>query len=67
MRYHSLAVDESTLPSELAVTARTEDGVVMALRHRGAPVTSVQFHPESVLTAGGHRLLENWLLEVRPR
>ena len=60
-RYHSLAVEEGTLPPELAVTGRTLSGVVMALRHRDAPVEGVQFHPESVLTQGGHTLLANWL------
>jgi para-aminobenzoate synthetase component 2 len=60
-RYHSLAVDETTLPADLEVTARTASGVVMALRHRNLPVEGVQFHPESVLTEGGHRLLANWL------
>jgi para-aminobenzoate synthetase component 2 len=60
-RYHSLAVDESTLPPELAVTGRTPSGVVMALRHRDKAVEGVQFHPESVLTQGGHRLLASWL------
>jgi para-aminobenzoate synthetase component 2 len=60
-RYHSLAVEEATLPAELAVTARTPGGVVMALRHRDKPVEGVQFHPESVLTEGGHVLLASWL------
>jgi para-aminobenzoate synthetase component II len=60
-RYHSLAVDESTLPDELEVTARTAGGVVMALRHRSVDVEGVQFHPESVLTQGGHVMLANWL------
>jgi para-aminobenzoate synthetase component 2 len=60
-RYHSLAVDASTLPSEIAVTGRTASGVVMALRHRDKPVEGVQFHPESVLTEGGHVLLATWL------
>jgi para-aminobenzoate synthetase component 2 len=60
-RYHSLAVREDTLPAELAVTGRTPGGVVMALRHRDAPVEGVQFHPESVLTQGGHLLLARWL------
>jgi len=60
-RYHSLAVVESTLPPELAVTGRTRSGVVMALRHRDKPVEGVQFHPESVLTQGGHVLLASWL------
>ena len=60
-RYHSLAVVASTVPDELTVTGRTADGVVMALQHRELPLTGVQFHPESVLTEGGHRLLANWL------
>ena len=60
-RYHSLAVVASTVPDVLTVTGRTEDGVVMALQHRELPLTGVQFHPESVLTEGGHRLLANWL------
>jgi len=60
-RYHSLAVDEESLPAEIEVTARTESGVVMALAHRSLPVWGVQFHPESILTEGGHRLLGNWL------
>jgi len=60
-RYHSLSVEESTLPAELAVTGRTPGGVVMALRHRDRPVEGVQFHPESVLTQGGHLLLAAWL------
>jgi len=60
-RYHSLAVVDETVPDELVVTARTPGGVVMALQHRDAPLYGVQFHPESVLTQGGHRLLANWL------
>ncbi len=60
-RYHSLAVEEDTLPAELAVTGRTEGGVVMALRHKDKPIEGVQFHPESVLTQGGHLLLAAWL------
>jgi para-aminobenzoate synthetase component II len=61
-RYHSLAVEDSTLPAELAVTGRTPSGIVMALRHRTLDVEGVQFHPESVLTQGGHRMLANWLV-----
>jgi para-aminobenzoate synthetase component 2 len=61
-RYHSLAVEEDTLPAELDVTGRTAGGVVMALRHRDKPIEGVQFHPESVLTQGGHLLLATWLL-----
>ncbi|QHC68940.1 aminodeoxychorismate/anthranilate synthase component II [Rathayibacter sp. VKM Ac-2801] len=64
MRYHSLAVDGESIPEELRVTARTPEGVVMAVRHRSAPLVGVQFHPESVLTEGGRRLLENWLRDV---
>ncbi|HEX6970357.1 MAG TPA: aminodeoxychorismate/anthranilate synthase component II [Micromonosporaceae bacterium] len=60
-RYHSLAVLAETLPDEIEVTGRTESGVVMAMRHRFLPVEGVQFHPESVLTEGGHLLLANWL------
>ncbi|WP_322761998.1 aminodeoxychorismate/anthranilate synthase component II [Frankia sp. Cr2] len=60
-RYHSLAVDAATLPDEIEVTARTESGVVMAMRHRTLPLEGVQFHPESVLTQGGHLLLARWL------
>jgi para-aminobenzoate synthetase component II len=60
-RYHSLAVRDDTLPAEIEVTGRTRSGVVMALRHRDLPIEGVQFHPESVLTQGGHRMLGNWL------
>jgi para-aminobenzoate synthetase component 2 len=63
-RYHSLAVVDGTVPAELAVTARTEGGVIMAVQHRTAPLSGVQFHPESVMTEGGHRLLANWLATV---
>jgi para-aminobenzoate synthetase component 2 len=62
-RYHSLAADPVTVPDELEVTARTADGIVMGLRHRELPVEGVQFHPESVLTEFGHRMLANWLAE----
>jgi para-aminobenzoate synthetase component II len=60
-RYHSLAVQEATVPDELVVTAHTTSGVVMAARHRDVAVEGVQFHPESVLTEGGHQMLANWL------
>jgi para-aminobenzoate synthetase component 2 len=60
-RYHSLTVLPDTIPDELEVTGHTESGIVMAMRHRTLPVYGVQFHPESVLTDGGHRLLANWL------
>ncbi|MEU5515725.1 MULTISPECIES: aminodeoxychorismate/anthranilate synthase component II [Streptomyces] len=62
-RYHSLAAEPTTVPAALQVTARTEDGIVMGLRHRELPVEGVQFHPESVLTEHGHRMLANWLAE----
>ncbi|MFJ6113883.1 anthranilate synthase component II [Agrococcus sediminis] len=64
-RYHSLAIVDGTVPDALRVTARTvpdaRAGVIMAVEHRGAPVWGVQFHPESVLTEGGYRMLGNWL------
>ncbi|MCJ7826662.1 MAG: gamma-glutamyl-gamma-aminobutyrate hydrolase family protein, partial [Demequinaceae bacterium] len=60
-RYHSLAVEPGTVPDVLEVTATTRSGIVMALSHRTLPLHGVQFHPESVLTEGGHRLLANWL------
>ncbi|GAB3596976.1 anthranilate synthase component II [Microbacterium tumbae] len=60
-RYHSLALAEAELPPELVVTARAEGGTVMAIAHRELPILGVQFHPESVLTEGGYRLLANWL------
>jgi para-aminobenzoate synthetase component 2 len=61
-RYHSLAVEEAALPEEIIVTGRSASGVVMALRHRTRPIDGVQFHPESVLTHGGHRMVANWLV-----
>ncbi|MDQ2699395.1 MAG: gamma-glutamyl-gamma-aminobutyrate hydrolase family protein [Actinomycetota bacterium] len=60
-RYHSLAVVDGTVPTELIVTSRTQGGVIMGLRHESAPIEGVQFHPESVLTEGGYRMLGNWL------
>ncbi|MGH3567917.1 MAG: aminodeoxychorismate/anthranilate synthase component II [Pseudonocardia sp.] len=60
-RYHSLSIRPESLPAVLEVTGRTETGVIMAVRHRELPVDGVQFHPESVLTQGGHRLLANWM------
>ncbi len=62
-RYHSLAVDPGTVPAVLEVTGATAGGVIMALRHRELLVEGVQFHPESVLTEGGHAMLANWLAE----
>ncbi|WP_219415886.1 aminodeoxychorismate/anthranilate synthase component II [Pseudonocardia nigra] len=60
-RYHSLTIRPDTLPDALEVTGQTDSGVIMAIRHRELPVVGVQFHPESVLTEGGHRLLANWM------
>jgi anthranilate synthase component 2 len=60
-RYHSLSVDRATLPKELEITAWTEDGEIMGFQHRERPVYGVQFHPESIATEGGHKLLENFL------
>jgi len=60
-RYHSLSVVAATVPDELVVTAWTAGGVIMGLRHRRAPIEGVQFHPESVMTEGGYRMLGNWL------
>jgi para-aminobenzoate synthetase component 2 len=60
-RYHSLTIEEAELPPEIVVTGRTASGVVMALRHASLPIDGVQFHPESVLTQGGHRMVANWL------
>lgn len=62
-RYHSLAIVEDTMPDVLEVTARTDTGVIMAIRHRSLAVEAVQFHPESVLTQGGYQMLANWLAE----
>jgi anthranilate synthase/aminodeoxychorismate synthase-like glutamine amidotransferase len=60
-RYHSLVVDRGSVPAELIVSAESEDGTVMGLRHRSLPVEGVQFHPESILTESGHALLRNFL------
>ncbi len=60
-RYHSLIVDRNSVPDVLEITASTHDGLVMGLRHRELPIEGVQFHPESVLTAGGHDLVANFL------
>ena len=62
-RYHSLIVEDVTLPAELEVTARTEDGIIMGLKHRSYPVEGVQFHPESIMTFTGKDLLRNFLLQ----
>ncbi|MDO4259295.1 MAG: gamma-glutamyl-gamma-aminobutyrate hydrolase family protein [Actinomycetaceae bacterium] len=60
-RYHSLAVDPATVPDTLEVSATTDSGIIMALRHRSLPLEGVQFHPESVMTKEGHKMLANWL------
>ena len=60
-RYHSLAADPDTIPEELTVTAVTEDGEVMAVKHRDYPIYGVQFHPESILTPNGKQILRNFL------
>jgi para-aminobenzoate synthetase component 2 len=62
-RYHSLAVERDSVPSELEITGETENGIVMGLRHKTLPIEGVQFHPESVLTEHGHAMLANWLAE----
>ena len=61
MRYHSLVIDPNRLPAELTVSARTSDDVIMGVRHRSHPVEGVQFHPESILTEEGKKLLKNFL------
>ncbi|MGH3532081.1 MAG: aminodeoxychorismate/anthranilate synthase component II [Mycobacterium sp.] len=61
-RYHSLTILPETVPAELEVTARTRSGVIMGVRHARLPIHGVQFHPESILTEGGHRMLANWLV-----
>lgn len=62
-RYHSLAIVEDRVPDVLEVTARTDNGIIMAVRHREQAVEAVQFHPESVLTEGGYQMLANWLAD----
>jgi anthranilate synthase/aminodeoxychorismate synthase-like glutamine amidotransferase len=64
-RYHSLVVARDTVPPVLEVTAESDDGLVMGLRHRELPIEGVQFHPESILTESGHSLLENFLDAAR--
>ena len=60
-RYHSLAIERSTCPAELELTAWTDDGEIMGLRHRSLPIQGLQFHPESILTEHGHAMLKNFL------
>ena len=66
-RYHSLIVDRASVPDELEVTAWTDDGIVMGLRHRVHDVEGVQFHPESILTSAGHDLLRNFLVRTQQK
>ncbi len=66
-RYHSLTVDPASVPEELLVTATSDSGMIMAMRHRSLPIHSVQFHPESVMTQYGHLMLANWLNEAGQR
>lgn len=63
-RYHSLAIQDGTLPEELTATARTDSGIIMGVAHRSAPIHGVQFHPESVLTQDGYLMVGNWLESV---
>ncbi len=65
VRYHSLAIERATLPAELRVTATSEDGEIMGVRHRGIPLEGVQFHPESILSEHGHAMLKNFLEHVQ--
>ncbi|HKA92535.1 MAG TPA: aminodeoxychorismate/anthranilate synthase component II [Acidimicrobiia bacterium] len=65
-RYHSLVVERDSVPAALTVTAESEDGLVMGLRHRELPIEGVQFHPESILTESGHALLRNFLAASEP-
>ena len=62
-RYHSLAVERDTVPAVLEITGATDSGVVMSMRHTSLPIEGVQFHPESVLTEHGHKMLANWLVK----
>jgi para-aminobenzoate synthetase component 2 len=61
-RYHSLAIEPSTMPDDLEVICTTDTGIVMAIQHKSLPISGVQFHPESVLTEHGHQMLGNWLV-----
>lgn len=60
-RYHSLVLDPDTIPDELDVTAKTDDGVIMGVRHKSYPIEGIQFHPESILTTEGPKIVKNWL------
>jgi anthranilate synthase component 2 len=65
IRYHSLAIERASLPRELVVTATSEDGEIMGVRHRELPMEGVQFHPESILSEHGHAMLKNFLERVQ--
>ena len=64
-RYHSLMVDPESFPNELEITAKTDDGLIMGLKHKEFEIYGLQFHPESILTSYGHKLIENFLLSVK--
>jgi len=66
-RYHSLVIDRDSVPDVLEITAETDDGTVMGLRHRTHPVEGIQFHPESLLTTEGPRLMDNWTARTAQR
>ena len=63
-RYHSLVVDRDSVPDVLEISAETDDGIVMGLRHRAYPIEGIQFHPESVLTTEGPKLIANWYSKI---
>lgn len=63
MRYHSLIIDKKSFPSELEITAETSDELIMGLKHKIHPITGIQFHPESILTMEGSKIIKNWLEE----
>jgi len=60
-RYHSLVVDKESLPNELYVSSKTNDGVIMGVRHKNYPIEGIQFHPESILTPDGEKIIKNWI------
>lgn len=66
-RYHSLVIDRASLPTELVASAQADDGTIQAVRHRHLPISGVQFHPESIASEHGHRMIGNWLAIVRAR
>ncbi|MCH7827585.1 MAG: gamma-glutamyl-gamma-aminobutyrate hydrolase family protein, partial [Bacteroidetes bacterium] len=60
-RYHSLIIEKKSLPAELEISSETEDGTIMGLRHKFLPIEGIQFHPESILTTEGNKIIKNWL------